>query len=313
MENSKQQLYYFGDTGIGEAKKFEKKLLASYSVNIGNICAFGCSYCYVPTVVAKIKVIRDILAQGYKTEDISCYRHQDNVLDCIFRDLDKIHRDDNGTVFFCTTCDPCAIPDHADTTTKAIRLIMERSNLQVRVLSKSILIIQVAQELQAYRDRIVYGLSTGTTLSVISQAVEERASDITERVRALHWLQNNGFRTFGMICPVIPSEVDNVMQLLEQVRPELCAGVWVEPLNIRGKSLVNTFNKLVAAGLEDHAVELQRVMGNKRALIEYSKRLFLGFQSEMQHRGLIDKMHYLHYRSKYDGGFFEGQPGAVIL
>jgi len=313
MESEKIQFNYLGNTGIGRTKAFEEKHLAEYSVNIGNICAFGCTYCYTPSVTSKQKIIRDIITQGYNIDEISCYRHMDNVLECVAWDLKKIHPDDHRTVFFCTTCDPCATKEHADTTIKAIRLIMERSKLQVRLLSKSVNIIHIAQDLAVYRDRITYSLSTGTASPDISRAIEERASNITERIQALHWLQDNGFRTYGMICPVLPSEGDNVIQLLDQVRPELCENVWVEAVNVRGKSLVQTYKKLIDADLMDHAEELKRVMNNKAAWIEYSKRLFLGFQSEMRDRGLLDRMYFLQYVSKGDINFFEGNPGAVCL
>lgn len=311
--NSKQQFRYYGKTGISRTEAFEKKRLAKYSVNLGNMCEFGCTYCYTPSITRKQKVLMDIIAKGYNLDDISCYRYQENVLYCVSKDLDSIPRGDNGTVFFCTTCDPCAAREHTETTIKAIRLIMERSRLQVRVLSKSVLITRVAYELDKYRNRITYSLSTGTASPDISRAIEERASNITERVRALHWLQDNGFRTYGMICPVLPSEVECVNQLLDQVRPELCEGVWFEAVNVRGKSLVNTHKKLIDAGLENHAEELKRVMGDKDEWIEYTKRLFLGFQADLQRRGLLNRMHFLQYVSRNDKAFFEKQPGAVCL
>jgi len=287
MNSTKKEFYYNGKTGIALTRAFEKKLLAKYSVNIGSICHFACSFCYGPTVTSKQKVIQDILSQGYNIEDVSCYRYSDNVLECISRDLRKIKPDDTGYVFFCTTCDPCATLEHADITVQAIKLIMQGSNLQVRVLSKSTNITYVAKSLFEYKNRIVYSLSTGTTSSDISKAIEGGVSDISERVDALQWLQKKGFRTFGMICPVLPSEVDKIAQLLDQVRPEHCEGIWAEAINIRGKSLINTYSKLMAAGLHDQATELQRVMGDQTAWIEYSKRLFLGFQHELRNRGRV--------------------------
>jgi len=311
--NNKKQFQYYGKVGIGRTEAFEKKGLGKYSVNIGNICEFGCSYCYVTSITQKQNVIKRIVAQGHKIEDISCYREPENVLHCVSKDVDYISPKDDGYVFFCTTCDPCATREHTETTIKAIRLIMERSRLQVRVLSKSVNIIHIAQELACYKDRITYSLSTGTASPDVSKAIEERASNITERIQALHWLQDNGFRTYAMICPILPSEVHNVNQLLDQVRSEHCEGVWIEAVNVRGKSLVNTYKKLMDAGLKEHASELKRVRGNKTAWIEYTKRLFLGFQSELNRRGLFPRMRFLQYVSKGDREFFEGQPGAICL
>lgn len=311
--NKKNKFYYSGKTGIARTEAFEKKGLAEYSINIGNICEFGCTFCYVPSVTSKQKVVRDIIDQGYKLNEFCSYRYKTNVLSCVNSDIKKIRFDDNRTVFLCTTCDPCATMDHADTSIKIIKLIVDQSNLQVRVLSKSILLKEIAKELSPYRDRVVYSLSTGTTLETISRAIEESASNILARIQTLHWLQDNNYRTYGMICPVIPSEVNNAKQLLDQIRPELCEDVWVEAVNVRGKSLVNTYNKLTATGLEEHAEELKRVMGNRSNWIEYSKKLFFGFQGEMRLRGLLNKLHFLQYVSKYDRAFFEGQPGAVCL
>lgn len=310
---NKKRFYYTGKTGIARTKGFEHKLLAKYSVNIGNICEFGCTFCYVPSITNKQKAVKSILDKGYKIEEFSLYRYKDNVLFTVAHDLRNIKQSDHGTVIFCTTCDPCATLEHADISIDAIKLIMERSNLQVRVLSKSILIKNIAKSLSSNKKRIIYSLSTGTSYEEVSNAIEQNASPIKKRIEILHWLQDNDFRTYGMICPVIPSEVNRVNELINQVRPELCEDVWVEAVNVRGKSLVNTYECLIKAGLEKHALELKRVMGNKNDWIEYSKELFLNFQNEMRQRGQLKKLHFLQYVSPDDREFFEKQEGAICL
>lgn len=309
----KEHFLYSSKTGIAETQGFKHKLLADYSVNIGNICEFGCTFCYVPSVTAKQKTVKSVLDQGYSIEDFSSYRYRENVLRTIEEDLRKIKPDDDGTVFFCTTCDPCATMDHARTSIDAISLIMKKSNLNVRVLSKSILVARIAEDLAEYRNRIAYSLSTGTSLEEISKAIEANASPIKKRVETLHFLQDQRFRTYGMICPVLPSEVGRARVLLDQVRPELCEGVWVEAINVRGKSLVNTYEKLEQAGLGEHAAELKRVMRSKAEWTDYCKRLFVSFQSDMRRRGMVGKLHFLQYVSDSDRQFFEGQEGAVCL
>jgi DNA repair photolyase len=310
---AKKHFYYNGKTGIARTEGFKHKLLADYSVNIGNICEFGCSFCYVPSVTSKQRVVIDILEKGYSYDQFSCYRYKNNILETVTKDLIKISPNDRGVVFFCTTCDPCATLEHADTTIEVIKLIMKKSNLNVRVLSKSILIKNIAEALTIHSKRIFYGLSTGTSLDEVSKAIEQNASPIRKRVEVLHWLQDNNFRTYGMICPVIPSEVDSVKELLDQIRPKFCEDVWVEAVNVRGKSLLNTYEKLLGAGLEKHANELQRVMGNKDNWREYSKKLFLNFQYEMRKRNQLKKLHFLQYVSPEDKEFFGKQEGAVCL
>lgn len=310
---SKKHFYYSGKTGIARTEGFRHKMLADYSVNIGNICEFGCSFCYVPSITMKQKTVKSILEKGYKIGEFSSYRYKDNVLHTVAKDLRKIQSNDHGTVIFCTTCDPCANLKHADISIETIKLIMEKSNLQVRVLSKSILIKRIAQSLSAYHNRVTYGLSTGTSMDEISQAIEEHVSPIRKRVETLHWLQDNDYRTYGMICPVLPSEIQNVSKLIDQVRPEYCEHVWVEAVNVRGKSLVKTYKQLNEHGLKNHADELKRVMGDKANWIAYSKELFLAFQSEMRKRGQIEKLRFLQYVSPEDKEFFQQQEGAICL
>ena len=309
----KKRFLYSGKTGIAPTKGFAHKLLAHYAVNIGNICEFGCTFCYVPTVTAKQKTVKDILLDGYSVEEFSSYRTSENVLATVAEDVSKIKSSDRSTVFFCTTCDPCATQKHADISIAAMRLILERSNLEIRVLSKSILIKEIAKELADYKDRIVFSLSTGTALKEISASIEHYAAPIGLRVKALHWLQDNNYRTYGMICPVLPSEINDVAALIDQVRPEHCEHVWVEAINVRGKSLVNTYDALTKSGLVVHAEELNRVIGNRKNWLDYSKKLFLSFQGEMAKRGALDKLRFLQYVSKTDKDFFETQKGAICL
>ena len=76
---------YSGKTGIAKTEGFRHKLLAEYSVNIGNICEFGCTFCYVPSITTKQKTVKSILDQGYKLGDFSSYRYRDNVLKTAIR------------------------------------------------------------------------------------------------------------------------------------------------------------------------------------------------------------------------------------
>jgi DNA repair photolyase len=309
----KKKFSYQGKTGIAYTKGFEEKLLAKYAVNIGNMCDFGCTFCYVPAMTIKQNSIQNVLKDGHSLGEFSSYRDRENVLETVRNDLKKFTHDDTSEVFFCTTCDPCSTIENVETTAAAMQIILEGSNLTIRVLSKSTLIKELATKTEAFKNRVVYSLSTGTSYPLISAIIEDFASPITERVEALHWLQDHGFRTYGMICPVLPSEVDRVKVLLDQIRPDRCEHIWIEALNIRGKSLTNTYEKLQDGGAINHADELLRVMGNKQNWIEYSEKLFLSFQIELKNRGQLSKLRFLQYVSKNDRDFFEAQEGAVCI
>ena len=307
---------YEGKTGIAETKAFQKKELADFACNLGSICPFGCTFCYVPTVTLKQKYVQNILKQGYQWDEVSLYRTKDNLLRCIERDLKKIGRDDNRMVIFCTTCDPCPTEKDADITTSAIRLIMESSNLQVRVLSKSILILEIAKALDKFKDRIVYGLSTGTFRDEISACIEGNTSSIRERIEMVKVLQESGYRTYGMLCPILPSEMPYLDKLVDAIEPGKCEHIWAEAINLRGKSLVRTRDKLKSCGLDGDAHSLEQVMGNKENWRNYSKELFLNVRAELEKRGASDKLRYLQYvtgEPKEFTQFFESESGALCL
>ncbi|MBW2663538.1 MAG: ParB N-terminal domain-containing protein, partial [Deltaproteobacteria bacterium] len=316
QRDKKHAFTYDGKTGIAESKEFKKKLLADLSCNIGCICEFGCTFCYVPTITTKLKYVQAVLKEDYKIDEISLYRSKDNVLNTVNRDLIKIQPGDNREVIFCTTCDPCATEEHADITTSAIKLIMESSDLQVRVLSKSVLIMDIASELEGFRDRITYSLSTGTIRPEISACIEGNASPIEERIKTLNQLQADGFRTYGMLCPILPSEMDKLDILIDKINPKVCEHVWAEAINVRGKSLVETREQLIECGLTEDAEAIGDVMGNKESWRNYSKELFLNLQAKMKKRELLHKFRFLQYVKKEPTEFkkfFGNQEGAVCL
>jgi len=310
---TKTPFRYNSKTGIAKAEGFKKKGLADYAVNIGNVCEFACSYCYVPDLPFQHPSVKELLAQGYNREEISNYRDRDNILATVAKDLKRISPDNTSTVFFCTTCDPCANAEHVKMTTAAAKLILSQSKLKVRILSKSDRIVDAASELSEYKDRVFYGLSTGTCLAEISRSIETNATPIKNRIAGLHWLQDHGFRTFGMICPVLPSEKGRVKELLDQVRPEFCEDIWVEAINDKGYSLTNTLAALEKFGLDWHSYALKGVMGSKDKWRQYTKELYVAFERELWKRGSFDKFHYLQYVTKADRDFFSLKRCAVCL
>jgi DNA repair photolyase/energy-coupling factor transporter ATP-binding protein EcfA2 len=312
----KYHLTYDGKTGIAETKGFQKKQLADFACNIGNICHFGCTFCYVPSVVAKQKGVQNILKEGYAWDEISHYRTKENLVKCVERDLKKIEPGDKRMVIFCTTCDPCATEEHADITSSSIRLIMESSDLQVRVLSKSTLILEIAKELDLYRERIIYGLSTGTIRPEISACIEGNASPVQDRFKTLKFMQDVGYRTFGMLCPILPSEMPYLDKLIDAIGVRKCEHIWAEALNVRGKSLVKTRDQFKNCGLDEDAKSLDQVMGNKANWRDYCKELFLNVRNELEKRGASEKLRFLQYVTGEPEDFvefFESQKEAICL
>ena len=88
----------------------------------------------------------------------------------------------------------------------------------------------------------------------IGRAIRPNTSRPVEdvRVQTLYWLQDNGYRTFGMLCPSLPQDDYGVFadHAAQAIRAGQCEHVWAEVLNARGKSLTRTCEGLRGSGFE---------------------------------------------------------------
>jgi len=129
--------------------------------------------------------------------------------------------------------------DQVRVTVDICKAILELTNWQIRLLSKSSLIKQVAQQIPTkYKTRVIYGLSTGTLNSDLAKSFEKGTALVSKRLESLQWLQANGYRTFGMICPILPQKDYGVFakQMAATIDVTKCEHVWAEVINLRGDS-----------------------------------------------------------------------------
>jgi DNA repair photolyase len=192
---------------------------------------------------------------------------------------------------------------------------LENTHWQIRLLSKSALLQTVAEGLADHRDRVIYGLSTGTFEDPLAQSFELRASTPTARLRTLHWLQDNGYRTFAMLCPVLPQDDYHkfAAEAVRQVRADRCEHVWAEVLNVRGQSLVQTCAGLRTSGFEEAAKRLEEVSGpdNKSAWESYARATFLALSKMVP----PEKLRFMQYVQAGQLGWWQQRErcGALLL
>lgn len=258
----------------------EKLLCNGLTLNLGDACAFGCTFCYVPDQMRKLdKVILDAYNRQQRLTDLD---HVDlGFQDVVIRRRSPLpvlagqlvrkdgssrypDPDDHRVLYSSTLVDVAANMDLLRETAAACTLIFENTGWQIRLLSKSSLMPQFVKHIpEKYHQRLIFGFSTGTLDERVCRAIEKRTSSIGKRIEALHWLQDRGFRTFGMICPSLPQEDYSSFSrsICEAIRVERCEHVWAEVINLRGPSLTNTFCALRADGLNREAGRLARVHG----------------------------------------------------
>lgn len=218
---------------------------------------------------------------------------------------------DRRVIFTSPLVDVAANLELVAETIELSRLILENTNWQIRFLSKSNFLPRIAQALETYKDRMIFGVSTGTLDDKLAAAIEVGTPKVSKRIESLHWLQDNGFRTYGMICPSLP--VDNFgkfsKEICEAIRVERCEHVWAEVINLRGNSLVRTTEALSNKGFDEIATRLEAAKGDLWE--EYARETFLAHTKNIP----AQKLRFMQYVKKKDIPWWQKhqKQGALLL
>lgn len=318
---------------------FKPKLLCDGpTFSMGDACVYNCSFCYVPSQLLKLDRVRGALqSRGIRHEDAVIRRA--NALEILRGQL--VHP--NGTSRFPNSADTRVVyasplvdvagnMELVRETVAACKLILQHTHWQIRLLSKSHLLPKVATMLceEVFNDvpwpvtaadiraRMIFGVSTGTLDDDLAAAFEDGTALVSKRIESLHWLQDFGFRTFGMVCPSLPltSRADYYAFAAEAwaaLRAWKCENVWAEVINVRGESMERTGTALERHGYQAEAALLRHVSTDRLAWEEYNRETFLAHRAAL--KDYPGKLRYLTYVSESTRSWWEGQKakGAVIL
>ncbi len=277
---------------------FKHKLLCDGpALSLGDACAYSCSFCYVPAQFQKLDRVSSILKrEGLRHDQVVILR--DAALGVLEGQL--VHpngkprwRDesDRRVVYSSPADDVAANLDLVNATVDACKLILRTTCWQIRLLSKSNLLPLVAYRLQDHgdregagftakevRERMIFGFSTGTIDDGIARAFEQGTPLVSKRIKALHELQDCGFRTFGMVCPSLTRPLEDydhwAREVAQVLRPDKVEHVWTEVINLRGDSFKRTVEALKGAGYVREAADLYVVSTNAHAWETYNRQTF---------------------------------------
>ncbi len=330
--NGKPVLYRNAKTVLTlKARAFGEKLLCDDLVlNPGDACGFRCGYCYVGPQM--IKVDKPVLA-AFETdigrrvdfqEVVIRRRNAHKLLQAQLLKKDGRPKfadpDDNRVVFGSTLVDVAANMELLRETAGLCNLILDNTAWQIRWLSKSSLLARLFKDNlipKRHRHRMILGFSTGTLSDKVAKLIEIGTSPVSKRLAALHWLQDEGYRTFGMFCPSLPQpdgDYENFSQeICQAIRVDRCEHVWAEVLNLRGKSLARTLAALQVAGFATQAEALSAVMGprNKAAWEHYARATFQAHT----HHVPPSKLRFLQYVAEDTADWWarRRKHGAILL
>lgn len=332
-------------TVINFKSHFDKKLLCDgLTFTTGQACVYKCAFCYVPAM--QLKAVSRFKAQGvvYPADGhfgvvirianaVALARQQ------ILSKAESLRRQ-RLTIYASPKVDVAGNMDLVRETVEICKVILKLTNWDIRLLSKSNLLPKVAEMLEEWwvgagatgrleekaatgrstpRERVIYGVSTGTLDDKLAAAFEEGCPKVSKRIESLHWLQDNGFRTFGMICPSLPLANDYdyehwAIGMHNAIRADRCEHVWAEVINLRGDSFERTVKCLVAGGFDAEALLLEEVMADKGKWENYARLTFEG-HVRAQKFSRTRKLRFLQYVTKDTREWWMDRvkDGAVIL
>lgn len=144
-----------------------------------------------------------------------------------------------GLVQLCTTVDACAPEAQSlQLARKCLQAILSQPNWQVRILTKNAAVKDDLDLLEECRSGVLVGLSITATpdRDEIINILEPNASSIRDRMLAIVEATARGFRTYGMLCPLLPGIADDPDRIDQLVRFAVdcrVEDIFVEPVNPR--------------------------------------------------------------------------------
>lgn len=314
---------------------FGHKLLCDgLTFSAGSACQYSCTFCYVEDIMKKsphLQYVRDEYKAKFPGAPVPSHsevviRRRD-VLDALFKQLTTRGKpkftdpNDQRVLYMSPLVDVAANPTLIEETVEACKIILRLTHWHIRVLSKSSFLPRIAKALEAEpglraKQRMMYGVSTGTLDNELARSFEQGTALVSKRIESLYWLQDNGYRTYGMICPSLPmgsleQYVEFSQRMCEAIRVDQCEHVWAEIMNVRGESFTRTETALREAGYNKEAQLLSDVHHNKQLWERYSRDTFFAHTQHV--RG--DKLRFLQYVTPKTKEWWESQKqnGAIVL
>ena len=336
--NKKPVFWRDAKTVLNMESGFRHKLLCDGPVfSAGDACAYGCAFCYVGAMTDKLLRLDGSPIKDMKHEDIVVRRR--DAVDLLREQLTvkgkgnaprrrKYDNDnDNRVLYMSHSVDVAANMELLYETVEACLTIMELTAWHIRLLSKSNflhllpgLLIERGMLVEEVRQRLIFGVSTGTLDDKLAASFEIGCAKVSKRIESLHRLQDEGFRTYGMICPSLPqADYDAwAWEMANAIRADQCEHVWAEVLNPRGSNMEKMIACLEAGGYPWEAEQMRLVTNDYAAWEEYAKRTFMahsGTDCYGLNQGSTVKLRFLQYVTKETRTNWElFQPyGAILL
>lgn len=257
--------------------KFKFKSLSDFSCNIAIGCRHGCTFCFSPEVTT-IKQEKNyekntgLIPQDWVEERI-VGQHWGDVHWGQFaflrtwdekkflaslksaqraKDEGKLSPDGQAAIMFCTTTDPYqTLHVHGDLAKtklladqrrglvrRSLEAILTKSDLNVRILTRSPLAEQDFDLYKAFGHRLLFGMSLTTLNPTLSAIYEPNAPRPAAKLRTLEKASEQGINIFVALAPTLPDEGEAELKYtIERILPLNPFTIFHEPINPRAENI----------------------------------------------------------------------------
>lgn len=291
---------------------FKFKSLSSFVVNAFMGCGHACRVCYSSDTAA-----------GKQEELLGAYGVADPVEEwgkyVIVRPWDEaafmaslrlaertrikdLNPDGNRAVMFSSTTDPYQVvrnPDPAkakllnniarSNMRRSLELILERSTLNVRILTRSPLAREDFDLFKKFGNRILLGVSLPTMDDDLSRFYEPNAPGPLQKVKLLQAAHAEGIPTFVAVAPVYPGVgYEGMLKVFKAVKEVDPFTIFMEPVNMR-RGVAERIK--MEASKKNRKVDMSPFTSEGLAWSEYAIRTLLDAERAAEAVGLSDRLH----------------------
>lgn len=260
---------------------FVYKSLSNWAFNVAVGCSHACRFCYVPSA-ATIKQGPKLAQYGVKDPDAEWGEYvllrpwgESKFLASLktaqTTPQSLLKRDGNRAVMYCSTTDPYQIIHHADPdrqrtlskharhlVRRSLELIRDRSDLNVRILTRSPLAKADFDLFKSFGDRLLFGMSLPTLRNDLAKVYEPKAPAPSQRLAALHAAHEAGLNVYVAVAPTYPEcDEEDLRATLQAVAELDPVTVFHEPINIRAENVerIRAQAELVGVSLKTDVFE----------------------------------------------------------
>jgi len=285
-------------SGITRTPEFQKKRLASFSVNCGVKCGHDCLYCSTGAMLRMHPAFKTCgenpFGFGYAIVDPDTPAR-------VAKDAKRIPG--RSMIQLCTIVDAWA-PEAQEHQIgrRCLQAILAEPGWSVRILTKNTAVRNDFDLIEAHKDRVLVGLSITATpeKADVMQVIEPNASSNRDRVLAMKEAASRGMRTYAMLCPLLPGIADSPDQIEQLIRLAVefhAEEVFVEPVNPRGAGLWLCQEAMESHGMAAEAASIARIRSRKN-WSRYVLDLIANVQRAMRQHSDIAKLRFLLYPSR---------------